>query len=163
MTVDGHVEAPTALTITRDYLSLDAALGHAASRLSASPQTARDAADRLVRQLFTAQGGVLTSHQVSAIASAAHMAATADGAVFDESTQQYQACCDQCAKEIGNSEERRPGWRDRYEERYGYSERDGKLYNKAGNEVCRTCYVPRYMHAGVSTPNHHPYNAGTED
>lgn len=95
MTIDSASQAHT-FTITRDYLSLEKALAHSQARLSASPQTARDAAVESIRQLYAAQDGVLTGPQVAAIASAAHSAATANGASFDEANQQYRACCDSC-------------------------------------------------------------------
>lgn len=97
MTVDSASPAHT-FTITRDYLSLEEAQRHADARLSASPKTARDSAEESLRQLYDAQNGVLTGNQVAAITSAAHGAATANGASFDETTQQYRACCDLCGK-----------------------------------------------------------------
>ncbi len=154
MTFDSASKART-FTITPDYLSLEQAQLHAHARLSASPKTARDAAAESIRQLYDAQNGVLTGNQVAAITSAAHSAATANGASFDESAQQYRACCDLCTAATGQGT-------DEYETKYGYTRRGGKLYDKSGNEACQTCYIPRYMHDWVSTPNHHRYKSGAE-
>ncbi len=96
MTASSAGETPGTLTITGDYPTLEGARRHAAARLSASPPTARVAADELIGQLYAEQSGVLTFNQVAAIAEAAHTAATAHGASFDESIQQYRACCDSC-------------------------------------------------------------------
>ncbi len=153
MTVESIAAAHT-LTITRDYLSLEQAQLDAHARLSASPKTARAAAEKSIRQLWSAQSGVLTGNQVSAIVTAAHGAATADGASFDEATQQYRACCDVCA---ASTEPAAP-----LADKYGNFEKDGKLYNKYGNEICRTCHVPPFQHDWVSTPNPHRYNSAAE-
>ena len=153
MTVESASEAHT-FTVTRDYLSLEEAQLHARARLSASPRTARDAAEQSITQLWSAQNGVLTSNQLAAIATAAHAAATANGASFNESIQQYRACCDLCAPTETTT--------DPTVDKYGNFEKDGKLHNKYGSEICRTCHVPRHNHAWVSTPNPHRYNSGTD-
>lgn len=153
MTV-GSADQAHAFTITRDYLSLEDAKLDARGRLGASPKTARIAAEQSILQLWSAQNGVLTGNQVAAIATAAHGAATADGASFDEATQQYRACCDLCAPD---DEPAVP-----VADAYGNFVKDGKLHNKYGSEICWKCHIPRHQHAWVSTPHIHPFSSAVE-
>ena len=153
MTVESVAAAHT-ITLARDYRSLEDAQLDARSRLSASPKTARTAAEQSIQQLWSAQNGALTCNQVSAIVTAAHGAATASGASFDEATQQYRACCDVCAASTGQGAP--PA------DKYGNYVKDGKLHNKYGNEICRTCHVPPFQHDWVSTPHPHRYNSAVE-
>jgi hypothetical protein len=142
-------------TITRDYLSLEDAQNDARARLSASPKTARIAAEKSILELWSAQNGVVTGNQVAAIATAAHGSATADGASFDEATQQYRACCDLCAPD---DQQAGP-----VADAYGNFVKDGKLHNKYGSEICWTCHVLPHQHDWVSTPHRHPYSSAAED
>ena len=153
MTIESTAHAQT-FTINRDYRSVEHAQLDARARLSASPNTARIAAERSILALWSAQDGVLTANQVAAIATAAHAAATAGGASFDEATQRYRACCDACAPD---TESAGPA-----ADAYGNVVKDGKLHNKYGSEICRTCHVPPHQHAWVSTPNSHPFNSVVE-
>lgn len=154
MTVESVDDTHT-FTFTSDYLTVEEAQLHANARLSASPGTARSAAAHAIHQLWTEQNGVLTCNQVAAIATAAHQAATAGGASFDDVTQRYRACCETCAldvEQIGPSANK-----------YGDVVKDGKLHNKNGTEICWTCHVPSYQHHWVSTPHPHPFSSAVED
>ncbi|MEB3022971.1 MULTISPECIES: hypothetical protein [Mycolicibacter] len=84
-------------TGTRDYLQLDTALAAASARLSASPPTAITGAHQAITELWREQDGDITANQLAAICQAAHSAATANGAHFDQAAQRYLACCERCA------------------------------------------------------------------
>lgn len=154
MTVE-DVDDTHTFIFTSDYLTVEEAQVHASARLSASPETARTAAVQAIHQLWTEQNGVLTCNQVAAIAIAAHQAATAGGASFDDVAQRFRVRCEACAQ----AEEQV----DPVADKYGYVAKDGKLYNKYGTEVCRTCHVPSYQHRWVSTPHPHPFSSAVED
>lgn len=154
MTVESVDDTHTFI-FTSDYLTVEEAQVHASARLSASPGTARTAAAQAIHQLWTEQNGVLTCNQVAAIAIAAHQAATAGGASFDDVAQRFRACCESCAQDMDQTGPSA--------DKYGNVVNDGKLHNKNGTEVCRTCHVPSYQHKWVSTPHPHPFSSAVED